>query len=519
MTFLSIFKKYSTAILVLLSIIDILLFFNAENIFACFVILYGWLLIEKLVLLPSVIEKAPISFLLILGLGFCYYYLPLVFTLIEYKPLTFKMKVPVETYLHQFLYITTVILTYRFYLHATHFNRRNPFKNILANLGINSDINERQITFIGIIGLIAGFSYIFIYRDSFVDENISHSVTATLLNSMIPFMFYPLALKFKELYTTDYKKWKYSNIIFITFAVAIFIYALGRNSRTYMISVVVLIITLYMMGCFLNRYNYKKILSIKKIAITIFFLYILFGPMLQFGTAMVIVRLKGAGYASRTDYLFAETLETFSDKRAIAEYTKLTNNSKNSNPNWDEVWINNIIINRLCNLKIADLSIYHANKVGYNDSNIRQNFTDRIICILPQFVINALNININKDKTLIANHTDYLFSKSMSSNISQYVGNRVAAPTGLGLATFGYFYLPILAIVYFFVFLLFDSFSYFKNGKTMLSIIAIATIYNIILYFNYKSGLIGDIGFILRGWFQIIIINTIIVTITKKIIH
>ena len=104
-TKLSKFKLFVTNILIFLVVLENIFFFELVNVFASLVLLLGWLLIKTIVLTDKNMKFYPVSFLMLLMLALFHYVLPIPLTILEWKPVTFNMNMPYETFAHHLYFI------------------------------------------------------------------------------------------------------------------------------------------------------------------------------------------------------------------------------------------------------------------------------------------------------------------------------------------------------------------------------------------------------------------------------
>ena len=144
---------------------------------------------------------------------------------------------------------------------------------------------------------------------------------------------------------------------------------------------------------------------------------------------------------------------------------------------------------------------------------MQKDYIDRIIKLIPDPILKNLNINIDKD--YIYSRGDYLYS--LSTNAPIMAGFRVTSHVADGLCTFGYWYFIIQFILFYIQFKLLDCFVYYKRHRVMYSICGLIFTYQFIGQFRNSQGCFGEIGFIIRGWIQIIFLYFIILILTKTI--
>ena len=92
--FLSNFKRWTWAILLLSALCQLVFFFSAANLFGVVCVLIAWKLTELSVLNAPSLNRYPLAATVILGYSLTQYCLPCVFTLLEKKPMSHNCSEP-----------------------------------------------------------------------------------------------------------------------------------------------------------------------------------------------------------------------------------------------------------------------------------------------------------------------------------------------------------------------------------------------------------------------------------------
>ena len=94
--------------LIVLTILEIFVYPDMSNLFGCITFILGWILLYNIVLRTNKI-KCFLPYFSMLGLGLSFFWLPLIITFIEGKPLTFRFENPYLTFFNQFLNLIMLI--------------------------------------------------------------------------------------------------------------------------------------------------------------------------------------------------------------------------------------------------------------------------------------------------------------------------------------------------------------------------------------------------------------------------
>jgi hypothetical protein len=452
------------------------------------------------------------------GLAVFHFVLPIPLTLLELKPVTYNMIVPDLTFLHQFLYVTVLVATHSVYRFFT--NTRNPFRNFLfENTSFFKSPSENQIWISSILGLFASFYIYFIFGAS-QSEASDRGFIDYVAYIFTFFNWMPVILLFPKLIGINKTVSRLKIRLVLGYFFALSIIAIASNYRTILFSGIMLSAMIYFVGLIYGYYEIKKAFSSKKILLYLVIIYIISGPLVDLGFAMVSVRGDRAS-TSTSDFL-KQTLDLYNNKPELDRLKLLiSNNIDKPNSaliNWDEKYLNNYLMNRFCNLKISDECLYHAQNIGFQNREMRDDFNKQIQALLPNALLFLTNLT-QEEKYEIASYsmTDKLYSIS-SQNPYALGSFIIGSIPGLGMAIFGYWYLVIIFILFLFVFTLFDSIVYvFGDNKILFGYFFFAFLLNIINYFNDRHVYYFEIRYIMRTYIENIFTFLVIMNIIRKV--
>jgi len=513
------FNKIATLIVLFSALIQNLIFFSFENLFASFVLIYGWLLIKSVVLTSYNLKIYPVSFLMILGLSIFHFLLPMPLTLLEFKPVIYNLNVPFLTFFHQFLFVTTIVFTHKIYTHIS--RGKNLFRSVLIKTDFYRVPSNKLIWTTGILGLLATFYLYFIFGQ-WEKEVSDRNFMSYLANILAPYLWMPILLIFSKYRSIRNIKQNIlkSNTKFIVFySLLVIVISIVSNWRTVMFSGVLFFIILLFLGILLGYYKIQEFLSLKKIILIFTVIYFVFGPMIDLGYAMVIVR--GERTKLTSSELLYKTINVYMDKETLDKAkiigSSFLSNKLKKNNDWDEKYLNNIIINRFVNLKISDNCVYYATKIGYQNKQMKNELINQVEAFMPNILLGVFNIDpVKKNETLSYSIGDYLYSKAI--NDSTVRGSFViSSMPGVGLAIFGYWYLLIIIPLFIIIFAMFDSFVVRQNGKLIFSYLFFLLLVLSVNYFNDRHVFTYEIRFIFRTYFESVIVFIIYMKIMRVI--
>lgn len=490
---LKLFKTYSNVLLLILVWLECAFFFSWDIIFGCTVILYGWTLISYFILDKSVLIKHPVIFIVSLGVGLFYFYFPLIGTLMSNRPLTYQFRMPFEVFIHQFVFITVYVGSFLLYLNSN--IRPIKLRKILKKFKIFYPPTDLQLWLMGLIGVIT-FVYVKIGIGISQLEAKDVSPLVRFLLPFINFIYAPILINFKRLYTKEIVMSKKLNVRVYLYVVVLVLLSFLGNGRQFMISSIMVLLLLYFFVAFLFKRNLKQVFPPRLVILFLIISIAIVGPLEKMANAMLIVRNERANISAIE--LFDATILAFNSSR-LEEKSNVTKYKEN-NFSWEEDYTGNIFFDRLCNLKIADMTLYYVSKANVNPIQAQNDLSIKILAQLPTPVLDLLGFEINKYDSEIP---FTVASKVKDITIGYSSGGKtVAAHSGTGIYLFGEWYPLIFMLIYLLLFYIFDSFILIQNGVIHYSALFLINIFYFFTFLNFKDGIISDMLFIGRPYIQ-----------------
>lgn len=490
-------KRALLIILFFSCILENIFFFDGNSILLSITSLLSLFIFNKFVFKLNVIQNYPISFFVLSNL-FLFMYLPIPVTLLDGISASHDMYNPTLTYLLQFLYyIITVLSFYCATRNKAKIYRKTKF---LRRMGFYQKITIPQLWILGFLGCIPRL-LLMMTRTEFA---------AGLLDTLSFLMYVPIIILFMPLIGGSEAS-KTKKILAILYIVFIMILLIGSNARHLLITPLIIIV-----GCATVKYfqsdSFNSVFKIKNVILIIVAFLVVSGPISDIATAMVLVRsLRGDVSFNE---LISETASLSQDKKALDVAKKMSveelENGKTFSTYWDENYTSNVFLQRFCNYRVVDASIYHALRVDMPNTQMIT-ASIRQIEALPPNPIPQLLFNINKYDNSFS-PMDYLYA--YSTHTAPYGTLRVGGDVGLGLSIFGFGYFIIQFFVYYFLFVLLSSMSYRQNGRLIVSIFAIAQLMELFNLMTVHSGLIRHICFLIWGFWY----NAILLILITKIV-
>ena len=504
-------SKWVLSILLILTFIEYIYFPSEENIYGCLTFVVGWVLLSKFVMIQEQVNKCFIPFIALFGIGICFYFFPLVVTLMEGKPLTFNFGAPFLTFTCQLLNLMMLIAAYRMCLKL--YSPSNILSRIWSKLGYFTPPTDKQIWVMGFIGVASQLSLLAIMgTDEAEAENLGF--LGHLLGVTKTFSAFPCLLPFKSLYTGEsYKNGFSKPIIFYLILLAALGMATGK--RTAMFSSFVTIGVCYILPLFTEN---RKLFTRKTVFAAFFGFYIITGPFVDFAMAIALGRdNSGNTSAGKT---FERIWDIYQDKERLRTLYRaavtLTDNGGDNLQGWSEYYVDNIIMDRFCNLRVCDMSIDYADKLGFDNPRMHEYASNYILFLLPTPILQAFGVTTNKFEQQYT-PGDLLSMEAL--NIKYYHGYRVAGDVGVGLYLWGWSYYLFGFFIYFVLFYFLSSTVRMNQvGALVFPLPVLTDMFRHFLLFNNGTGIVGVLSTILRTGWQAIVVYCIIYFVIRKIV-
>ncbi len=512
---LSAFKSTTNKLVILVAVLEVVFFFSPTMVTVVAMTLLNWWIAYNFVFTAKNLQLYPLSTFTLIGYCFFFIIMPAPATLMEFKSVIYNLKNPVETFAHISLLFVVLVLTHDLYKKIV---RKNPLRNAFKKMHFYNSFSKSEVWALSVFALfIVSINIMFYGRWLDEDVSVNKPLLLELISPVTIFLYLPLLFLFPcYKLINNVNKVKYVVLICL-FAIVLFVIGISSNVRTMALSFLTLGLAAFL---FAYLSGLIKIKSKPKIVIFIIIAAWFFtGPFMDLSLSMVIVRGEKTGVSGIE--LFNKTLEVYKDKPRLKAYKNLMSNERRMRlmDDWDETYIDNDILARFCSVKTIDETIYYANKIGFSNTQMREEYERQIYAIFPDVICNAFGMTTEERNDIKSySLTDYLYTKATGST-SGLGSFKIGSFQGLGLAIFGYAYLLVAIPIFFILFLFFESTVLITNDGVRLSV---WTFLNLFLIFyitvaghNFQT----DTKYIIRGFFESILFYYISLFIAKKIIQ
>lgn len=490
-SFLQEIRKWGDRILIIFCLLEIVLFFSSWNIAGCAMTAVSWYIFSRIFLKRHIIILHPFSFLVFLSMSM-YRILPLFATLLEGKPISYKFENAIVTFtLETLLYMVSALA---FYFTIKSKPRNNCINRFLYQCGFYKMPTPKILWALGFMGLAIRF--IFMSVGSIEMGNVIGKFFITFTF----FQYAPIILLFPNLYNPHTQETFRKNKSVIFYTCLLILLSFSGNSREALLVPIGTVILLFSLSLLRNRSKHN--LLSKKIVVGIAIACAVIMPMLSDVSDAMLINRDIRSEVSRKE-LFARTLNTFLDKEKLAQARSERESDApqitNYKEGWTEEYLSNFAFNRYCNMRVSDITLYHASQAGFGNPVLYEDFFDFIMRQFPTPVLNFFGFNIDKSEHLYS-RADLLYA--VSTQTAVFSGFRVTSHVADGLVTFGYLYFIIQFILFFIQFKLLDCYLFYTKGGAIYSIYGMVCIFDFLGMFRNANGCLGEVAFIIRGFVQ-----------------
>lgn len=492
--------------MIIFSVLELIFHFSLENIYGCAVFFVGWWLLYQFVLKTDR-KKCLFPYLAMLGLGISFFWLPLIATFLEGKPLNFRFENSYLTFTNQLINLIMLICAYRFCYKV--YKPRNPIYRLWRWMGYFRAPADIQVWIMGFIGLASYVTLLGIQgTDAAESENLGFF--GQLLFVLRPFSVFPALLLFKNIYTEQQNHGNRNIVIF--YLGLLVIIGIGTGKRTLIFGPFVAMFMCYLIPVIVDN---RKLFTTRNTILIVVLVYLITGPVADLAIAMAIGRDNSEQTSS--SQTFNNIVNLLSDRERLYDmyqtYMTYIDNGGDNDYGWSEYYVDNIMLDRFCNLRVCDASLYYAQSLGYDNPVMHNYLSNQIVYQVPTPILRAFGINQNKFEDAFT-PGDLLSSEGLGLK-QQYKGYRVAGDTGIGMFLWGYKYYFIAFFIYFALFYFMSS-RVQIDKKFVIPLPELATFYTILFTFNNATGIVGVISQLLRTGWQAIVVYCIVFFVIRK---
>lgn len=504
-------KRYGNIIIIACVIIEMLVWPSINNFVGCLMTIISWVIFSILGLNERVIKEHTFAWLVFLSMSL-YRILPLIATILEGHSIGYNFVLPIETYCGEtLLYLVSALA---FYLAINYKTSLLSLKRILFKCSFYDRVNDKLLWCIGILGFCINV-YV-VSRNIEIGDVIGKTLVGFTFLQFAPLLlFFPVFIK-----NNSNNRVVVYNPLCICYLIFLVVVSFATNRREAMLEPI---------GTFALLFLLSYVNCSKEIRYTVIKKYVLYGAILAIFIFPIINDISLAMLYNRTFRddigrveLFKRTIDTFLDKEKmetlylLKEKKDEMKNAKSLNDTrkWTEVYVSNFALNRYCNLKVTDNTLYHAKKVGFPNEVMFNSYKEEIVTLLPTPILNYLGLKYDKNERYSSGDKLKALSEHRHPRSSFLITSHLAD----GLLTFGYWYFLIEFILFFLRFLFLDTFLFRYRGQVFYSVLGLITIFSFLGMFRHAGGCCDSLPYLLRGYWQDVILFIIGFTLLKKVL-
>lgn len=501
-------KRYGNYIIIICVILEMLIWPSINNFFGCLMTVIAWIIFSKIGLNEQVIREHTFAWLVFLSMSL-YRILPLIATMLEGHSIGYNFVVPLSTFCGEtLLYLISALA---FYLAINTKSSLLLLKRILFQCNFYERVSNKTLWILGVCGLI-GKIYVTINHIEY------GNVIGKTIIAFTFFQYAPILICFPKLIgDININKIFVFNTKSVIYLILLVIFSFATNSREAMLepigTFVLLLFLSYLNSSISLRQSINKRYVIVGVLLSLFIV-----PILNDISLAMLYNRKFRTETNRAE-LLVNTYNTLKDNKIMNELRVLKDKKEldaiktETSKDWSETYVSNFALNRYCNLKVTDNTLYHAKKVGFANKQMFDDFWTEVAALLPAPILNYLGIDY--DKNIRFSRGDKL--KALSLNRHPFKSFLVTSHLADGLLTFGYWYFPIEFLLFFIRFLFLDTFLLRHKGRVYYSVLGLITIFSFMAMFRHAEGCCDSLSYMLRGYWQDIILFILGFSLLKKI--
>lgn len=491
-------KPMGNVLLLLAIVVELIVFPSWVNFVGCLMTTVCWLFFSKYGLSLVLIRQHIFAWLIFLSMSM-YRILPLYVTLVEGKPISYGFQVPYRTFFGEtFLYILSLLA----FLAAIRRRRYNTkVHRWLNKFDYYDNIPDAAIWVVGSIGFGAQL-YVSLVHVSIGD------VFGKLIAAFPFFQNAPILLFFPSLYKKNCNEVFNNNKFLWLYLILIIIFSMATNSRQAMMDPIGTFALLLMLTYARNYRQAAKVLSKYMLLFVLSSFFIV--PFLS-DISLAMLSVRDIRSSVSPIEMIKNTIHVYMDEGRMRVLHLQKDNARANkgagdyDEGWTEDYVDNYALNRYCNLRITDATLYYKERIGNANPQMFKNFNQSALKLLPTPLLHSLHINL--DKSNIYSPGDFLYSLATKAPIASSM--RVTSHLSDGLATFGYFYFPIQFFLFWLCFLAVDCFSVKTVSGVKYSIFGLISIFSFMAMFRNANGCFGEVYYLLRGFPQYLLLSWI----------
>lgn len=348
-------RSIAISVVMLSTLIQLLLFFDLENLGTSFLLALGSLLGLGYSLRQSALKRYPISNLMILGYTASYFSLPPIGQLMGFNPVTHNLDHALIDVFYADIGLLAIIAGHVIYRQSMVLGKiRNSLRTqFYRRIGF---FREPRIAQLWILGLAGALGLLMSRSHTLEDRSLVEALTA----GFRPFVYLPYLMLLLPAWTERRSVPRAHTIFLWPYTALLLILSFIANSRAYLLVGFTSLGIMYFYMVLVRRVPVPRV-RLRSLVLALVAIALVTGPIARLSKSMVLVR------GERSDLTPAQrvsaTWNTFMQEDVAARFDALWS-LRLENPDSREDYFDNLFLNRLGNLRFVDLAVTNSQRLS-----------------------------------------------------------------------------------------------------------------------------------------------------------
>lgn len=500
-------SRLKKAILLVTSIavlLQLTIFFSTDNLVASALLLCGLFVGLNYSLNRQLLSEYPLSTLAVLGYTISYFVIPPLGQLIGFQSILHNLSHHILVWVYGLAGMLAIVIAHYAYRVFSPFPvaRSSLSRYFYRPLRFFEMPNPMQFWLMGFMGIAA----------TIINVKIAHGGSTTTLSSIMrvfrPLVYTPYFIAFPSLIDPRYKgRRRPFRVDLIVYSLLLIAVAAMTNSRAFMFTGFASMGVVYLYRVMTGTISPPR-MTLRTATILGICAWIVSGPFTNIAASMIVARRLRTSVSPRE-----LAVTTWSIYRSGLAARSVENLQHHTFTHYDETYFGNIFLDRLANVRYTDISIEAKRGVESlgETSYFKKVQLDRVIAILPEPVIKAMHIEINKKYLLSGSSEDFLYELATGRSVG---GFKTGFPLVILSATFGLMWPILFTVIAVLAFITMDALcetvSLRDNSgnrvhrSSVFNPMVAGTLFGFASYFTAFGGqdIAAYVSFLTRGWIE-----------------
>jgi len=461
------------------------------------------------------LQVAPFSTLVLIGMGATYFYIPLLGTTFYLRTVHNNLAIPVHVFLAALATYICFIGAHRLCLSSrlTRKLRRKCTFSVLKPLGFFIRPKDAQLWMMGLAGVSS-----FITIAAMGGED-NQTAVVKFFQTFKFFSFAPFLLLVRSSYSSGDQHKKAPFFFISCYTCVLFYLAMSSGSRAFAVIGLVTAALGASLAWWSGSLHVKR-KDFGKLILVAVGLVLIEAPLSR---AFIAAKAGGAGKGERTlSESFGDFVKAYGDDEVINKYLLTSQAISTRFGAWNEDYLDNEFLRRLANLKFLDNTLKLTLQLSdFSRQRMHEIEAQRIAAILPGPLYKMLGLRVEKAALLQGSMADRLYNESQSKNVGDggfKTGSIIASAYNL----FGLWFPLMMALLACPMFIFLDILAIppesGERGRLHLSALGLIQIYYIFTMFGSASSVEsypGLMAMVFRNFPQWVLLYFILFWLTR----